>query len=176
MLTLMLLRHAKSSRDDPGLADFDRPLNARGERDAPAIGAFMAARGMQFDFVACSPSARTRRTLELVLAALPAKPKVRFDKTLYLASQTTLLRCVHALPGPVRDALIVGHNPGLEELAAQLTGKGLKSDIEAMTAKFPTGALAILTFAETPQRRGWSYIRPASGHLRLFMRPRDHAG
>ena len=142
MKTLWLLRHAKANRGE-GLADRDRPLAGRGRDAAERVGRHLAARGARFDLVLCSPSRRTRETLELVAKALDREPvALDFDEALYLASARDLRACVAQTPHDVSSLLLVGHNPGMAELALALAVRGDRSAREALRRKFPTGALA----------------------------------
>ncbi len=167
MKTLLLLRHAKSSRDNPLLADFDRPLAPRGERDAPRMGLALAARRWLPDHALVSPALRTRQTWALVAAQLPAPPAVRFAETLYGATAEKLLAEVRRTTDGVNTLIVVGHNPGLEELAAMLAGDG--SDPVALALlreKFPTGAAARFRFDG-----GWASLTAA--RLVELLRPAD---
>jgi phosphohistidine phosphatase len=168
MLTLSLLRHAKSSWDDPGLSDFDRPLAKRGVKAARRMGAFMAEKGLAPDLVLCSSAERARATLALVLPELPRAPhRVLFEDGLYLAEAGPLLKRLRRLPKGVRHVLLVGHNPGLEDLVLELVGKGSADELAALRAKFPTAALAVVEF----EQKSWRDIEPGSGRLALFMTP-----
>jgi phosphohistidine phosphatase len=176
MLTLSLLRHAKSSWSDARLRDIERPLNERGELTAPRVGAFMAKRGLVPDLVLCSTAVRARQTLDLVLRRLKggeegskeAAPEVVYEDALYLASLAAMLKRVRKVAAKVRHVLIVGHNPGLQSLALELAGSGPAEELEALAEKFPTGGLAVIAFAG----RGWSKIKPGAGRLELFMVPK----
>ena len=171
MLTLTLLRHAKSSWGDVSLRDFDRPLNERGREAAPLMGALMRREGLRPGHILCSPAVRTRETLDLVRAAHPALGEPEFQDRLYHATPVMLLRAVHEAPKTARHVLLVGHNPGLHQLAVWLMGSGLPSRRRLLEAKLPTGALVVLTFDASH----WAGVRPGTGHLRLFARPRDEA-
>ncbi len=144
MLTLYLLRHAKSSWADEGQPDFDRPLNLRGRRDAPLIGRFMAANDMQPELVLCSAARRTRETLALMLPYFDRDITILMERALYeLGSGLALEDRLRSLPAGVARVLVVGHNPVLEELALNLVGP--QSDDDAareMALKYPTGGLA----------------------------------
>lgn len=166
--TLILLRHAKSSWLDPSQADFDRPLAPRGERDAPAMGRWLAASGAKPAQILCSPSARTRATLAAVAPFLAGPtPAVSLRKSLYLASAPALLRTLRATPYDVRCLMLVGHNPGLHELAVSLAGDGEPPDIRALSIKFPTAAVAILSFAGP-----WHSLAPGQASLDYFATPK----
>ena len=171
MLTLTLLRHAKSSWGDPSLKDFDRPLNGRGREAAQLMGAVIRREGLRPDHVLCSPAVRTRQTLELVRVEYPALPDAEIQERLYHASPATLLRALHEAPTTAHHVMLVGHNPGLQQLAVWLVGRGAPSKRRALEEKLPTGALAVLTFDVLR----WIDLRPGGGHLRLFARPRDAA-
>ncbi|MFA5900451.1 MAG: histidine phosphatase family protein [Hyphomicrobium sp.] len=171
MLTLLLLRHAKSSWDDPALADYDRPLAKRGRKSAPLMGAQVAALGLRPDLILCSSAARAKETLALAMPELgtPA-PELVYDDALYMAEPSDLLGVLRKLPPSARKAqtvMIVGHNPGLEDLAEILVGGGDEDAQELLAEKFPTCALAVLTF----DADGWSDIGPGTGKLSHFLTP-----
>ena len=167
MLSLLLLRHAKSSWDDSSLADFDRPLAPRGEEAALRMGAYMAAHDLVPDLILCSTAQRARQTLKLVLRHLGADLPTRFADALYLATPGALLACL-GKAGAAQRVMVVGHNPGMHRLAATLAGKGDGKSLKALGAKFPTAALAVLTF----EAQGWSKIARGGGRLTLFMTPK----
>ena len=171
MLTLLLLRHAKSSWDNPGLSDYDRPLAKRGQKAAPRMGAEIAALKLRPELVLCSGAQRTRETLALVLDQLDHPlPKVVYDDAIYMAPPPGLVGILHKLPdgaGTPKTVMIVGHNPGLEELAEELVAGGDEDAREVMAKKFPTGALAVITF----DARSWSAVAPGGGSLVRFVTP-----
>lgn len=173
MLTLTLLRHAKSSWDEP-LDDHDRPLAKRGLKAAPEMGAALAAMGLRPDLVICSGAVRTRETLALVLDELGAPaPDVVYDDSVYMASPQTLLKRLRAIaPGPdrgtPRHVMLVGHNPGMEELALELVGSGAADDRARMAKKFPTAAAAVIAF----NADAWASIKPGTGRLEHFLTPK----
>jgi len=168
MLTLSLLRHAKSSWANPGQQDFDRPLNERGLEAVPRMGAFMADHGIAPDLVLCSPSVRTRQTLDLVLPHFSPAPTVVYEDAFYLGSAVTLLRRIRKLEAGVTHAMIVAHDPGLHQLAMELPGSGDPEAIQALAQKFPPAALAVIVF----DGRSWSKVKPGAGRLELFMSPK----
>jgi len=169
--TLLLLRHAKSGWDDPSLADFDRPLAMRGREAAPRIGEEMARRGWLPDLAIVSPAMRTRQTWALVAASLPRQPDVTYERAIYEAQLSNILDAVRAVPERVSTLLVVGHNPGLEELAAALAAPESDPDALArMRAKFPTAALARLTFEGL-----WLSLDRHGAILREFIAPADLA-
>src|SRR5262245_29261662 len=123
MLRLWLLRHAKSAWDDPELDDFARPLSPRGKKACRALARHMAERGLQPDLVLCSPATRTRQTWERLEKRLtldrppriPGDPLTRFEPSLYMAESPILLSLVRAAPTAIRELMLIGHNPGLED-------------------------------------------------------------
>lgn len=122
MKNLILLRHAKSSWDEPGLRDFERPLNSRGLRDAPVMGQRLAARGIQPDRVVASTALRARKTASLVAAELGCEGLISHVAEIYEASLDELLDVVRDLQDADGSVLLVGHNPGMSELVAALLG------------------------------------------------------
>lgn len=172
MVTLTLLRHAKSSWDDPGLDDFDRPLSARGREAAPLMGAYMARHGIAPEVVICSSAQRTRETLDLVLPQLsPAPREVRVQRQLYLAAPSRLKAVIArlgALAGAPEHIMLVGHNPGLHALAVELAGAGHPADLADLLRKLPTAGLVVLTF----RVRRFTEIAGERAMLVHFMTPR----
>lgn len=170
MLTLVLLRHAKSSWDDPAQDDFDRPLNARGEKAAPEAGRALKSLGITPDLILCSTSRRTRQTLDLLLPglSLKSKPKTKFDDALYLATASDLLDQIGEIDSAHACVLLIGHNPGLHSLAVSLAGSGETKDLERIADKYPTAAISVLTF----ERPEWRKARPGSGKLEAFWTPK----
>lgn len=167
MKTLTLLRHAKSSWDDPVARDFDRPLNAKGRRAAAMIGRELTAQGFTFDHVLASPAIRVIETLDEVWRGYGRKLEPVWDRALYLASAASLLDLVQALPDAADHVLMVGHNPGLEDLVLDLTLDGeLRERVED---KYPTATVAQMTL---PVDR-WAEARAHSATLVAFIRPRD---
>jgi phosphohistidine phosphatase len=167
MKTLTLLRHAKSTWDDPVARDFDRPLNRRGRKAARRIGEEMRRLHLEFDLVLASPAMRVRETLEEVEAGYGRALDPAFDPRVYLAAPETLLDIVRATGDAAARLLLVGHNPGLESLAMALDGgTGLRDEV---AVKYPTGTLAEI---ELDAQR-WSQIASGTGRLVRFIRPRD---
>jgi phosphohistidine phosphatase len=169
MKTVTLFRHAKSAlKNDPDFADFDRPLAARGEMAAPAMGQFLRKAKLKPDLILCSPSRRTRETLALAVPKTWAKvSNVRFEEQMYEASAKTLFKLLRALPDEAAHVLVVGHNPGLQELAISLCPPGTPAR-EEFKEKLPTAAVASFTF----DTERWRSLKPATGELQLFMTPK----
>jgi phosphohistidine phosphatase len=150
MHTLYLLRHAKSSWSDSSLPDHARPLAKRGRRDAKVIAKHLVRIGIAPELVLCSSAERTRETLELVRPALGSASTVQLEPELYAASSAELLERIHIIPEQVASAMVIGHNPGLQDLAGILASAGER--LERLKAKFPTAALATLTLPNTTWR------------------------
>ncbi len=170
MKTLYLLRHAKSAWDDPDLDDHDRPLAPRGARAATLIGRHLRGRQFRPDRILCSTARRARDTLNLILAQLEngANLPVEYGRELYLAGDRALLDRLRRMPDTVESVLLVGHNPGLQNLATRLTGSGDPGALSDIAAKFPTGAFAELSFPTA----SWSDIGPRGATLQEFVVPK----
>jgi phosphohistidine phosphatase len=167
MKILTLLRHAKSGWDDPVTRDFDRPLNPRGRRAARTVGAEMKAQDLAFDLVLASPARRVTETLAEVAAAFGPLPH-GLEERLYLAAVPTLLEIIRDTPDEVERLLLVGHNPGLEQIALLLSGRGgrFRPEVEI---KYPTGTLVEI---ELPVEH-WADVRDGAGNMARLIRPRD---
>ena len=172
MKTLYLLRHAKSDWSDRTLEDFDRPLAPRGIKAAPRIGKTMRKRSLIPEIVLCSEARRALETWSLVEPELGAPVPVKVLRGLFLAPPSKLLGTVRRLPDDYASAMLIGHNPGMEHLAADLAGPRSDPDaVRRLAQKFPTAALAALAFDVD----GWDDIGPGTGRLTSFLRPRDLA-
>jgi phosphohistidine phosphatase len=167
---LQLLRHAKSSWRDGDLADRERPLNARGHRAGRLLAAHFA-REARPDLVLCSSARRTRETFEHIADAYAAPPPVLTEDGLYLADAQAIMRRIEAVPDSVATLLVIGHNPGLHELAAMLARHGARRDRTRLADKFPTGALASFRLAGR-----WEDIAHASLALIGYVTPGDLGG
>jgi phosphohistidine phosphatase len=166
--SLFLLRHAKSSWDDPGLADHDRPLAPRGRRASELIAEHARRNRVRPALVLCSSAQRTRETLEAVRPALgPAE--VRFERELYGASSEDLLQRLREVPEEVDSVMLVGHQPAIQALALHLAGDG--SELERLRAKFPTAALATLSFDGK-----WSELGDEGARLVAYVKPKQLKG
>ncbi|HEV2761488.1 MAG TPA: histidine phosphatase family protein [Pyrinomonadaceae bacterium] len=163
MKTLLLLRHAKSSWDDPSLRDFDRPLNKRGKRAAPLMAAHMRRKKVRPSLVVSSPAERAKQTALLVSEHAGFASPPRFDERIYDAELSTLVEVVSQLDDSADEVLLVGHNPGMEELLTHLTGA---------QERMPTAALARL---ELDVER-WADVRAACGRLAWVARPKELEG
>jgi phosphohistidine phosphatase len=176
MKTLYLLRHAKAERDAPSGDDYDRPLAARGRDDAARLGTVLKKTAEVLpDLILSSPSKRTLETVDCLTAKWPSAPDIQTDEKLYLAPASRLLEAVRRLPDTTAGAMLVGHNPGMEDLAIQLASK-LAGDapnemLWRMRNKFPTCALA--TFEVSTER--WARVGPDLARLVSFSTPKDLA-
>ncbi|MDB5683006.1 MAG: putative phosphohistidine phosphatase SixA [Sphingomonas bacterium] len=168
MKRLTLLRHAKAGWDAQVSRDFDRPLNPKGRRAARTVGRHMRDTGMAFDHVIASPATRVVDTLDEVWSGYGRSVRSAFDKRVYLASAATLLDILHEAPDEAESLLLSGHNPGMEELVLLLVAGG-GDGLDAVEEKFPTASVAVIRF--TADR--WEDLRPGSGTLDSFTRPRD---
>ena len=168
MRRLFLIRHAKAElsvgRDDHG-----RKLTERGRADARQIAKALAARRLLPDVLIHSGAARAKGTAEIFAAAWGAKIELQEGSWLYDASLTTLLDHTRALRHEHKCVGLVGHNPGLGELATALTGSGAKPEVQRLAAKYPTGAVAILDFSI----KRWEEVERNSGMLALYLTPAE---
>ncbi|EMF58526.1 MULTISPECIES: histidine phosphatase family protein [Streptomyces] len=157
---LVVLRHAKSAWP-VGVPDHERPLAPRGHRDAPAAGRVLADADCLPDLAVCSTAVRARLTWELASAQWGTPPPVRYDGRVYAADVAELLDVVRETPGHVRTLLLVGHNPGLEELVLDLAGDALDTALDDMRVKFPTSAIAFLSWHGAT----WAELAPGTALL-----------
>jgi phosphohistidine phosphatase len=167
--TLFLLRHAKSDYPS-GVRDFDRPLNARGRNAAEAMGKELRQLGLAADHILASPAARVTETLVLLADGYGGRMPVEYDEDLYLASPEQLLARIRGADDAHRSLLIVGHNPGLQQLALMLGAAGQSRD--RIREKYPTGALAEIALPV----EHWSDVGEDQGDVARFIRPRDLKG
>jgi phosphohistidine phosphatase len=168
---LLLLRHAKSSWDDANLSDHARPLNARGRRAAAAMGQAMRGLGLAPDVILVSSARRTLQTLE-ALEPWEETPLVEPMDALYLAPAGQLLEVLNGVAETARSVMLIGHNPGLHELAQVLVGEASMTltnpDLRRLAEGFPTGALTEFSIAGP-----WASLAAGGGRLLRFLAPRD---
>jgi|HubBroStandDraft_5_1064220.scaffolds.fasta_scaffold74870_2 phosphohistidine phosphatase len=171
MKRLLLLRHAKAERETAD--DAKRGLEKRGEKDSARMGRFLREDVYIPDTILCSSSTRTRETVKLLLPELGAMPNVQYLSELYLAEPEVVLSLVRRAPDRSGVLMVVGHNPGLEQLALALASvpleKKLRKRYDAMDEKFPTCALAVIDFDVAR----WADAAPGCGELDAFVRPKD---
>lgn len=169
MLRLLLLRHAKSSWAESGIADRDRPLAPRGKRAAERMAIELSRQDYLPDRVLCSPARRTRETLKPLLPHLSDKNRVSIADELYEAAQDDYRDSIATFGGDARRLLVIGHNPTIHVTALHLVGAADQHAARRLATKFPTAALAVIDFEDG----NWQQIRPNSGRLSGFIRPRD---
>ncbi len=170
MKKLTLLRHAKSSWDDTVSRDFDRPLNDKGKKASKAIGTFIKRQELDFDLVLASPAVRVIETLEFVEEASGGSYEPEWERKIYLASSVTLMDVLRGVDGDYDHILMVGHNPGLEDLVFDLVpDDGSSKARDMVEEKYPTAALAEMSL----DIESWSEIADNCGTLNRFTRPRD---
>ncbi len=170
-MRLMLLRHAKSEKAEPGMRDHERVLNPRGRSETPRIGAYMARHALIPDRVLVSTARRTRETWERLAPAFPSPPPVSFDDRLYDSVPETILAVVKDTERAVGTLLVIGHNPGLHDFARLLIASGDVEARERLNEGMPTAALAVIDFAG----KDWRKLHPHGGRLERFVSPRSLA-
>ena len=164
---LWLLRHAKSSWDDPDMEDVERPLAPRGARAADRIRQYLDAEGIRPELVLCSSALRTRETLARILPGLGPELTVRIEPSLYPFEADQLLERLREVTDDVASVMLIGHNPAMQELASLLAGGGDRLD--ELRSGFPTAALAELDLGGG----SWHELAPGTGRLTRFIVPRE---
>jgi phosphohistidine phosphatase len=160
MKTLYLLRHAEASRIEPGLGDFDRPLDGRGKEAAPLVGRHIREKNLRVDLLVSSPAVRARQTAALVKEAAGLSAELLYDERIYEADAARLLEVVTQAAESADALLLVGHNPGMEELLALLTGEA---------RRMQTAALACVALGVEK----WGKARAGAGRLEWHVRPKE---
>jgi phosphohistidine phosphatase len=166
---IYLLRHAKSSWDDPGLADHERPLAKRGRKATKLLREYIRDVAIRPDLILCSSAARATETLEGIRKGFGDDARVEIEPGLYGAGSAELRARLQAVPEDVGAVMLIGHNPAIEELAEELARE--EGDVDArarMQAKYPTGGLATLSFSGA-----WSELDSALARLEAFVVPRE---
>ena len=170
MKTLGLFRHAKSDWQDPRARDFDRPLNLRGRKGAALMGLHVRDHGLRWDRMISSPAIRCAETIEIACQAAGRPVAVQWDRRIYLASSATLLDLLRAQDDSAKAVLMVGHNPGLEDLIFDLVPDDGTSPLrDVVEIKFPTASFAVLELDADK----WSELKERCGRLVHLTRPRD---
>lgn len=167
MKTLLLLRHAKSAWPD-GVDDHDRPLAERGRRDAPCMGAYMAEVGLEPDFVLVSSARRTQETWALAAPVLGKACPSQTVASIYEAEPAAILAAIQAAPQECGTLLVIGHNPGFEDLAVLLAPAGDADTVARLRTKYPTAGLAVIRF----DSERWTDVAPGAGRLVAFVTPK----
>jgi phosphohistidine phosphatase len=169
MRRLILFRHAKAEPSEPGMEDHARVLVERGRKDAAKIGAYMVGHGFIPDKVVISPATRTQETWKYAASAFRPSPAAMSAEPLYDATPHAILGVIKAAPSPAHTLLIIGHNPGLHEVALMLIASGDIEARERLREKLPTAGLIIIDFAFD----NWSKLHPQSGRLERFVSPKS---
>lgn len=170
MKTLGLFRHAKSDWDDPRARDFDRPLNERGRKGAALMGRHIIGYGTKWERVLASPAVRVTQTIELAMQAANIKSPVRWDRRIYLATSPSLIEFLREQEGDPATVLLIGHNPGLEDVIFDLVPDDGSSPLrDIVEEKFPTAAFAVLEI----DIDSWSELDDGMARLVHLTRPRD---
>ncbi|MEV4941628.1 SixA phosphatase family protein [Streptomyces zaomyceticus] len=165
---LLLVRHAKAVPKSRPVEDFERPLSRRGRADAPRPGRRLADSGLMCDLVLCSPARRTRQTWQLAVPALDEPPPVVYDERLYNAPPSMLVEVLAERGRGLSCLALVGHNPGIHQLAAGLCGAGPRDLLKRVRAGFPTAGVVVV---DVPG--GWEAVSPGSGTIAAFWSPAD---
>lgn len=164
---LTLLRHGKSDWDDPSLSDFARPLKRRGQRDAVRVGEHLASLGLVPDLIVSSPAVRARQTATLFAAALGYAGAIRWDERIYAANSVELMTLLRELPDGSAHVVLIGHNPGLEELVLRLAAGGFV--VADGRVHLPSAAAAHILL-DLPS---WAMLQPRCGRLEWIVTPDD---
>lgn len=169
-LTLTLFRHAKSSWDDTIPRDFDRPLNKRGEKAAVTMGRWVKENGLTFDHVVASPAVRVIDTIDQFVKGTGERIDPTWDRRIYLASSATLMDVLRDQSDDYKDVMMVGHNPGMEDLVFDIVPDDGSSPLRDLVwEKYPTAAIARMEL----NIDSWADIDRKCGKLTHFIRPRD---
>ena len=170
-MQLLIFRHAKSGHP-ASVDDFDRPLCDEGNAAAPLVGAWIREHNLEPAAVLCSPALRTKQTLALALPFFRTAPKLDYDRSLYLSEVAALLTKIRKAPA-LSPLMIVGHNPGLHDMAVALLAPQQRGDAkmraEELARKFPPAGLAVLEF----KTKDWAGLKPATAQLAFFVRPKS---
>jgi phosphohistidine phosphatase len=164
---LLLVRHAKSAWDDPSLADHNRPLAPRGLKALPRLRAHLKRVHRRPELVLCSSSRRTIDTFEGIKAVVAKRARVEVEAELYLADADTLLERLNGIGGDVRTAMVIGHNPGIQDLALLLVGAGDAGLRGQLAAKVPTGAAVTVSF-----KGAWADLAGGTARIENLFVPR----
>jgi phosphohistidine phosphatase len=169
MRRLLLFRHAKAERGIAGAPDRDRALIERGRKDAARVGAYMASHHLVPDRVVVSPALRTQETWKACASALKTEPGAMSVEKLYDATPHAILAVIKDAPPSAHTLMVIGHNPGLHELALMLIASGDVEARERLREKLPTAGLVIIDFAFDE----WARLHPQSGRLERFVSPKS---
>ncbi|MFD6291692.1 SixA phosphatase family protein [Streptomyces sp. NPDC060205] len=163
---IVLFRHAKA--DWPEVPDHERPLAERGRKDAAVAGRKLADTGIPFDLALCSTATRTRETWKLAVQELPHRPKTVYEERLYEASPGELIAVLNETPDDAQNALLIGHNPGVQGLADILAGRSASDAQEGVSREFHPAAFAVLSFTGS-----WKSLEPGAATLLDYWDPSE---
>ncbi len=166
--TLYIMRHSKAVPAGDGIDDHERVLTERGERDARTMGEYMREHGIVPDGVLCSSALRARQTLHFVEEGMGRTLNAKVERRLYMASPRDVLSLLALIEEPVGSLMIVGHNPTLHQLTADLTETGEKALLAELAKRFPTSTLAEIRYPAI----SWTEFGPRKGELRRFIAPK----
>lgn len=172
MKHLLLLRHAKSSWSNPGMSDFERPLNERGRKSAQVMASHLASSLPLPDRIYCSTAQRTRETLSSLLKVYAHPCAIDLRRDFYLASPSVMLQAIRSSDPVIETVMMIAHNPGTEELALSLSQNQGDDVFTSIIGKYPTAACAHISF----DVESWEQVMEKSGTLKAFVRPRDLMG
>lgn len=168
MKTIYVLRHAKAESGDAQMSDHDRPLSERGLEQCAVLAAYLQKKSVTMDTILCSDAVRTKQTCDTISRKLSPSWKATYDNALYLASCGDLTHVLQGLPDSVSSALLIGHNPGLHELAIWLTNPRNSRELTPLLMKFPTGTYTAWE-ANIPS---WQDLSPQCGRLIDYVTPK----
>jgi phosphohistidine phosphatase len=168
MKQLLLMRHAKSNWSVEGLSDFERSLNDRGHLNAQDMALYLLKNAPLPDYILCSTAQRTRETLGYLLKAYSHPHTVQMSRKIYEAPYVQIMEQVQAVPEHVQTLLVLGHNPGMEEMAFNLCGDGEVDAFKELRFKYPTAACAHISF----NVGAWLDVTRTSGYLKDFVTPK----
>ena len=169
MKTIFLLRHAKSSWDDPRLNDLDRPLASRGIKSSKKIGKYLKKNKLTPDIVYCSSATRAKQTWELVNRIVEKKKNVKYINKLYMANSSDFMDVIKKTDNDFKSLMLVSHNPGIESIAIELSKNENNKFHQIINIKYPTGALAIIKF----NLSDWGKINYKKGEIYEFIKPKE---
>ena len=169
MKTIFLLRHAKSSWDDVSLDDFDRPLSPRGIKSCKKIGKYLKKNRLIPDIVYCSSAMRAKQTWELFNRIVDKKENILYEDSLYMSDFSNFINIIKKTKNNFKNLMFVSHNPGIENLALELSKDKSNEIYEKINIKFPTGALIIIKF----DLNNWSKVDCKKGKLYEFVKPKE---
>ena len=169
MLTLTMLRHAKSSWGDTSLSDKERPLNGRGKSQAQQMGTHLTQKEIEPELIICSTAKRARQTLKQIMTHWQTNANVIYEDRLYLASTNSIVTLLAEHGSSVSHIMIIGHNPGFHQLASTLADTGDENDLATLSQRYPTATLCVIK----SKAEQWKNIDQNTGELAIFTTPKS---